>query len=186
MDKFYELKKICLNDNVPIIRDDVVLFFQKFFNQEWIKNYLEIGTAYGYSSYVVHNVNKNIKITTIEKNKKNIAIASKYISKFAKIINMDIREYKTNELFDVIFFDGPKTCQIEMFENLKNNLSENGIILIDNVFLKDLLKKSNSERVKKIIKKNNLFIEYIKKINNWEFNIYDIGDGIGVLKKCKR
>ncbi len=185
MDKLNELKTICLNNNIPIIRDDIVLFFNDFFKQEWISNVLEIGTAYGYSSYVIHNINKNIKITTIEKNKNNIEIANQYISDFAKVINTDVRDYQTDEVFDVIFFDGPKTCQIEMFENFKNNLHDNGIFLIDNIFLKGLLKKTNSTRVKKIIDKNNLFISYLKDLKDWKLEIYNIGDGLGVLKRCK-
>lgn len=180
-----ELKELCISKNIPIIRDDIALFFQDFFKQEWIKNVLEIGTAYGYSSYIIHNSNANIKITTIEKNIECIKIAQKYISNFANIINIDVREFHSSEKFDVIFFDGPKTCQMEMFDNLRNNLSENGIILIDNIYLRDLANKSQSYRVKKILDKNNKFVEYVKCLEEWTLDIYDIGDGLGVLKRCK-
>lgn len=183
--KLNELKQICISDNIPIIRDDVIEYFVTFFRNNNIQTILEIGTGYGFSSLLFLSLNNNTKITTIEKDENRIEIAKKFLTERTKIIKTDIRDFETNEKYDFIFLDGPKSCQIEIFEKLKDNLSKNGTIIIDNVFLNDLSKKSDSKRVKKIIEKNNKFIDYLKKLDDWNFNIVNIGDGIGELKKCK-
>ena len=181
-----ELKSICKNDNIPIVRDDTILLINKIINQLKIKRILEIGTAYGYSSYAM-SLNKSVrKIVTIEKNNANFLKAKCYLKdiKKIKIINGDIFEYKLFNNYDLIFIDGPKSNQDILFNRLKSHLKRNGIIIIDNIFLKKFNSKKNlTKNQLKLIEKVKNFNKFLRNLKDWFVLIKDIDDGVAIISK---
>ena len=56
-------------NNIPIMQKDGIKFLTKYIKENNIKNILEIGSAIGYSSIKMALVNKDIRVTTIERDK---------------------------------------------------------------------------------------------------------------------
>ncbi len=181
-----ELKSICKNDNIPIVRDGTILLINRIINQLKIKTILEIGTAYGYSSYAM-SLNKSVrKIVTIEKNNLNFLKASFYLKdiKKIKIINGDAFKYQFFNKYDLIFIDGSKSHQDVLFNKLKKCLKRSGIIIIDNIFLKKFSTKKNLTRnQQKLIKKVEDFYKFLQNLKGWFVLIKDIEDGVAIISK---
>lgn len=188
--KLLELKKICINNNIPIIRENTLDLILDYIKKNDVYSILEIGTAYGYSSLAFSLSEKVNFIETIEKNFNNYKIAIDFISplKIEKLnlLNIDAFEYKTQKKFDLIFIDGPKSNQIELFNKYSEFLSNNGVIFIDNLYLNKIRtipeeRKTSSQ--KKIIKKVDEFVNFLKSQKDWKFELIDIDDGVGIVKK---
>lgn len=188
--KLLELKNICINNNIPIIRDNTLDLILDWIKNNDIYSILEIGTAYGYSS-LAFSMNEKINfIETIEKNFNNYKIAIDFISplKIEKLnlLNIDAFEYETNKKFDLIFIDGPKSNQIKLFNKYLHFLSDNGVIFIDNLYLnkiRNIPEESKTNSQKNIIKKVDEFVNYLKSQKSWKFELIDIDDGVGIVKK---
>ena len=73
--------------HVPIMLKDGIEFLLEYIKNNNIKNILEIGTAIGYSSIRMAQVNNDIKVTTIERDSKMYNEALKNIKSF----NLDNR-----------------------------------------------------------------------------------------------
>lgn len=191
--KLNELKEMCISNNVPIIRDNTEKFIINYINDNNISTVLEIGTAYGYSAFSIC-MNCNIKyFESIEKNINSYNIAKKFIDplniKHLNLIYFDAFKYTPIKKFDLIFIDGPKANQIELFEKYINFLKPNGKIIIDNLYLQKIRniedsKKTNSQ--KNLIKKLDNFVDYLKNIKNYKFELIDIDDGVGVISKYEQ
>ena len=77
--------------------------------------------------YLNHHIGMQ-KVDALEEYLKDI--------KMIHIVNLDAILFKTNEKFDLIFIDGAKSHQEIMFEHCQKFLNNNGIIVVDNIFLK--------------------------------------------------
>jgi predicted O-methyltransferase YrrM len=154
-----EIKQISVKDNIPILRDITLEYFLTFIHTKKYKNLLEIGTAYGYSACAFATCESLQHITTLEKNYDNFLKAKIFLNGNPKInaINADAFDFLPNEQFDVILLDGPKGHQIELFEKYIKFLAPNGVMFIDNIYLKKFQdntvltknQKSLLEKVKK-------------------------------------
>ena len=97
---------------------------------------------------------------SLEKNFDNYSIAKQYLNdKRLELINIDAFEYQPMSKFDIIFLDGPKSHQEILVQKYLNYLNENGIMVIDNLYLKkfdklapDQLSKNQLKLVQKIDK----------------------------------
>ena len=182
------IEKYAKDNNVPIMEHEGIEFLTKYIKEHNVKKILEIGTAIGYSAIRMALIDNNIKIVTIERDKNRYDEALKNIS------NMDLKNQITpilndafdvvlDEKYDLIFIDAAKAQYIKFFEKFKNNLSENGVIISDNLNFHGLTHgehKNLSRNVKGLVRKLNLYIEFLK--NNEEFNtiFLELGDGIGI------
>jgi predicted O-methyltransferase YrrM len=155
------IKEKSVHDNVPIVRERTIEYIQKYIIDHKYTSYLEIGTAYGYSAAQIERVESVNKIVSVEKNEHNYKIAKNFLFKSTRItlVNEDAFLYEPKETFDVIFLDGPKSHQDVLLEKYAKYLNNDGIIFIDNMFLKKFDHY-------KVLSKNNLAL--IKK--NKEFN----------------
>ena len=97
--------------------------------------------------------------------------------------------YSTDEeMFDLIIIDAAKAQNKNFFEKFKNNLSDKGLIIIDNLSFHGLVGKSSeikSKNLKALVRKIENFITFLKE--NKEFNIefIEVGDGIAICQKKK-
>lgn len=178
-------------NKVPIMLKDGIDYMCNYIKENNIKNILEIGSAIGYSSICMALVDKDIKITTIEKDIERYTIAVSNIDEFnlsdrINIINMDALEYKTTSKYDLIFIDASKGNNINFFNLFKDNLTTNGVIITDNLSFHGLVEDSTLIKTKNqrgIVNKIKLFIEFLD--NNKEFiTIYiPVGDKIAISRK---
>lgn len=193
MGSIKELKTYASLNSIPIMQDDGIEFLENYIRENDIKNILEIGSAIGYSAIRMAKIDKTIKITTVERDKERYEEAVKNIEKFnlndqIDIILKDALEIDIDGKYDLIFIDAAKAQSIKFFEKFKENLNENGTIITDNLNFHGLTKNPEnikSKNLKALVKKINMYKEFL--INNKDFTteFIDTGDGISISKRNK-
>lgn len=191
MVRILELEEYAEKNNIPIMQKDGIEFLLKYIEENNIKNILEIGSAIGYSAIRMTLVNKDIKVTTIERDKERYSLAVKNISDFnlnnrIEIILSDAFDVELKDNYDLIFIDAAKSQYIKFFEKFKNNLSINGVIVSDNLNFHGLTKadeKTLSRNVRGLVRKLNKYVEFLENNKDFETQFYDIGDGVSISKK---
>ena len=187
-----QIKEYAKENNVPIMMEDGIEFLTDYIKKNNIKNILEIGTAIGYSAIKMALVDKDIKITTIERDENRYQEALKNI----KIFNLenqitpilkDAFEVELTDEFDLIFIDAAKAQSIKFFEKFEVNLKQNGTVITDNLNFHGMVQKDEKEitsrNVRGIVRKTKAYIEFLKENKNYETTFYDIGDGISISIK---
>lgn len=187
-----QIKEYAKENNVPIMMEDGIEFLTDYIKKNNIKNILEIGTAIGYSAIMMALVDKDIKITTIERDENRYQEALKNI----KIFNLenqitpilkDAFEVELTDEFDLIFIDAAKAQSIKFFEKFEVNLKQNGTVITDNLNFHGMVQKDEKEitsrNVRGIVRKTKAYIEFLKENKNYETTFYDIGDGISISIK---
>lgn len=183
------LFELCQINKIPIIREKTAQLIFNFIINKKYQSILEIGTAYGFSTLIWNQIDSIKLIVSVEKKIENYIVASKFLTNKKKItlINDDAFNYSPNKNFDLIFIDGPKSRQDKLVEKYINYLNDNGIIVIDNLFLKKYanvqFEKLTKNQKKLLIKVNN-FRNWLQNNKiNFNFTLYDIDDGVGIISK---
>ncbi len=187
------LKKTAKANHIPIIQDEGLEFIINYIKENNVKKILEIGTAVGYSSIAFASIDKNINITTIERNDDMYKEAIKNINDFnlnnqIKVIHDDALNININDKYDLIFIDAAKSQYINFFEKYKNNLDTDGVIITDNLSFHGLVEddsKTNNRNTKQLVKKIRNYIEFLKNNEEFKTEFLSIGDGISVSKLNK-
>ncbi len=185
-----EIKNKAIIDKIPIMQDEGIEFLTNYIKNNNVKQILEIGTAVGYSSIKMALINKNINITTIERDEVRYKEAIANITKMnlnnqIKCIKGDALEIELNDKYDLIFIDAAKSQNIRFFEKYKCLLNKNGSIIVDNIYFHGVIHEDDSKlsrNVRGIKRKILEFIDYINSQTEYENKIYSKGDGIMVIK----
>ena len=184
-----DIKEYGINNKVPIMSEDTIDEIKKIIANNNIKTILEIGTAIGYSTICFASLNID-NITSIERDKSRYDIACNNVKlsnlNNIKLINEDALNININEMFDLIIIDAAKSQNLKFLNKYKNNLNENGIVIIDNLNFHGLVGSSDSiksRNLRQMVRKIENFINYLN--NNDEFNVkyIEVGDTIGVCKR---
>lgn len=192
MDRMVEnLEKYAIEFNIPIIQKDGLNFIVEYIKNNNVKTILEIGSAIGYSAINFALVNTNITVTTIERDIERYNEAVKNIKDFnlekqIKIFNIDAFDYSDENKYDLIFIDAAKAQYIKFFEKFKNNLSETGVIISDNLSFHGLVENpenTNNRNTKQLVSKISKYIDYLKNNEEFDTTFYKLGDGISISKK---
>jgi len=128
------------------------------------------------------------KVTTIDRDDRFVNLAKDFWSK-AKVdkkidfilgmANEKLDQFKP-QTFDMIFVDADKTNNIQYYEKCKNLITNNGILIFDNVLWKGKVSEDSNDPKAKKIKE---FNSYVKNDNYFEISLISIGDGIMLCKK---
>ncbi|MBQ4263767.1 MAG: methyltransferase domain-containing protein [Bacilli bacterium] len=192
MELLSEIKKYAIEKEVPIMQDEASDIIIKNIKENGLINILELGTAIAYTTIKLASINENIKITSIERDDERYNVAKKNVEKSnltnINLIHDDIYNTSFEEMFDLIIIDAAKAQNKNFFEKFKNNLSDKGLIIIDNLSFHGLVGKSSeikSKNLKALVRKIENFITFLKE--NKEFNIefIEVGDGIAICQKKK-
>lgn len=193
MEELLKIKSFANREAIPIMQDESCDFICNYIKQNDIKTVLEIGTAIGYSSIRFASVKNDIHITTIEididrflKAKENIKTCG--LENNITVIHDDALTYLCEQQFDLIFIDAAKAQYINFFEKYKNNLSENGVIISDNLSfhgMVDDLSLTHNYSTKKLVRKIQKYVEFLKTNQEFETVFFEIGDRISLSKKNK-
>lgn len=194
MGSLEEIEKYAKDNNIPIMQKDGIKFLEEYIKENNIKKILEIGSAIGYSAIKMALIDKNIKITTIERDEERYKEAIKNIDKLhlnnqIEIILKDALDIEIKDKYDLIFIDAAKAQSIKFFEKFKNNLDDNGSIITDNLNFHGLTKevdKIKSKNLKALVKKINKYKEFLKNNEEYMTIFYENGDGISVSKKINK
>ena len=190
-----DIKNESLDENVPIITDEVLNYMIFTARNIKARNILEIGTATGYSGlFLAQIANENSGfLTTMEideirygkavENFKKLGLFEKNKMIFGDALE-EIPKLDKNVKYDFIFIDASKGQYLKFFEMSYELLNENGIIFIDNLMFRGLVAADKEEipkRYKTIVKR---LKEFIEKINEeYNFVLLPFGDGVGIVKK---
>ena len=190
-----DIKNESLDENVPIISDEVLNYMIFTARNIKARNILEIGTATGYSGlFLAQIANENSGVlTTMEideirygkavENFKKLGLFEKNKMIFGDALE-EIPKLDKNVKYDFIFIDASKGQYLKFFEMSYELLNENGIIFIDNLMFRGLIAADKEEipkRYKTIVKR---LKEFIEKLNEeYNFVLLPFGDGVGIVRK---
>ena len=187
-----EIKKYAEENNVPIMQDDGIRFLMDFIIKNNINSVLEIGSAIGYSAIMMASANKNLKITTVERDQERYMEALKNIKLFnledrITLVFSDALDIDIDGSFDLIFIDAAKGQNIKFFEKFELNLNNGGYIITDNMNFHGLVAKDPSEiesrNLRQLLRKIREYRDYLDTRKDYEIELLDTGDGIAVAHK---
>lgn len=186
MQSLQEFREWAINNKIPIVREQTEKLLIDKIKEINPKKILEIGTAVGYSGTIMLK-NSNAVLTTLEIDEERFELAKEKFKEFevenrVRQVLGDAKEYlkETQEKFDFIFLDGPKSHYVEYLENLIEMLNTNGAIFADNVLFRGLV-LSGEEPPKKyrtIVRNLRKFLKQLEKNEKLSTKIYEIEDGI--------
>jgi len=189
-----EMEKYAKEYNVPIIEKESINFIKKYIQLNDVKSILELGTAIGYSSIQMASVDKDITITTIERDEKKYMEALKNIKKCdlekqIEVVFQDALDVNlVGRTYDLIFIDAAKGQYIKFFEKFSHYLNPNGVIISDNINFHGLVgqdKSDMSKNLKGIVTKLENYIDFLRDNREFTTKFYDIGDGLSVSFRNK-
>ncbi len=185
-----EIREYGIKNDVPIMSVESIETITKIIKDNNIHSILEIGTAIGYSTICLASIDGINKITSIERDNDRFEIAKSNVEKSnlnnINLIFGDATDIEINDKYDLVIIDAAKSQNRRFFDKYKNNLNDNGIIIIDNLDFHGYVGKSKeikSRNLRQMVRKIEQFIEYLN--NNEEFNVeyIEVGEKIGVCKR---
>lgn len=190
-DKIKKLEVSARSRGIPIMMSDGIDYLCDYIRKNNIKNILEIGSAIGYSAIRMALVDKDIKITTIERDNERYNEAVRNIDEFSlggqiEIILGDAMDIEVNGLYDLIFIDASKGHNIDFFNKYKKNLKEHGVIITDNLSFHGLVENEElaiTRGQRGIVRKIKNFIEFLDKQEDFYTEYIPLGDKIAVSKR---
>ncbi len=190
-----QLKKIrayASREAVPILQDETGEFICKYIEEHDVKSVLEIGTAIGYSSIKFASVRDDVLVTTIEldidrhitavENIKQAGLSDRVTAIHGDALFYELGDQK----FDLIFIDAAKAQYIKFFEKYKANLADGGVIISDNLSFHGMvadLSLTHNYSTKKLVKKIQKYVEFLKTNTEFETEFFECGDGISVSRR---
>lgn len=185
-----EIKQFGVENNVPIMSVETIDTINKIIDENSIHSILEIGTAIAYST-INFASNKNIeRITSIERDdeREKIAISNVEKSNLKNItlIHDDALNTEITDKFDLVIIDAAKSQNTKFFNKYKNNLTENGIIIIDNLEFHGYVGKSKeikSRNLRQMVGKIEKFLDFLNTQEEYSVEYIEVGDRLGVCKK---
>lgn len=186
-----EIEDYAEEKNIPIMQKKGIDFLCKVIDKNEIKNILEIGTAIGYSAIKMANVNKDINVTSIERDQDRYMEALKNVkkAKLDKRINVifgDALDINLDDKYDLIFIDAAKGQYIKFFEKFKENLNDNGVIVSDNLSFHGLVEQKErieSRNLRQLVGKIKKYIDFLNDNKEFKTKFYKVGDGIAISLK---
>ncbi len=188
-----EMRLFARESWIPVILDDSLAYIEDILSKKKICNILEIGTAIGYSSICFSKfLSENGRIDTLEIDKQRIMLAKANIDMYKLNDKINIIEGdaikvlpRLTKKYDFIFIDGPKSHYIEYLPICLELLSDDGVIIADNVNYKGMVKGEEKVKHKQRTAVNRLreFIDAVKNDSKLNSELVDVGDGILIITK---
>ena len=185
------IKNFAMKNEVPIMQDEGSDFICDYISNHDVKSVLEIGTAIGYSAVRFAKLSPEIRVTSIEIDGERYKEALKNVEKNGlkdriTLILGDALSEEISGKFDLIFIDAAKAQYIKFFEKYKENLSDTGAIITDNLSFHGMvedLSLTHNYSTKKLVKKIRKYIDFLKTNGEFETEFFDKGDGISVSRR---
>ena len=185
------MEKYADEENIPIMEKKGIDFLCKFVEKNDIKSILELGTAIGYSAIRMALVNKDIKVTSIERNQDRYMMAVKNVKACdledrITLICGDALDVDIKEKYDMVFIDAAKAQNINFFNKYKENLNKYGVIVTDNISFHGFVESKEeieNKNLRGLVMKIRDYIEFLKNHPEYETKFYKVGDGIAITYK---
>ena len=185
-----EIREYGINNNVPIMSVESIDTITNIIKENNVNSILEIGTAIAYSTICFASIPCVEKITSVERDDDRYSLASSNVnnSKLSNItlIHDDALNIEVNDKYDLIIIDAAKSQNRRFLDKFKNNLNENGIIIIDNLDFHGMVGKSSeikSRNLRQMVRKIEKFIDYLDNQDEFDVKYIEVGDRLGICKK---
>ncbi|HOI47114.1 MAG TPA: O-methyltransferase [Bacilli bacterium] len=187
-----KIREYATNHKVPIIQDEGLVFLIQLIKIKKPLRILEIGTAIGYSAIQMTRFSEAM-IDTIERNPEMVQLARDNIKTFhygdrifvieADALELDLTKLKST--YDIIFIDAAKAQYQKFFERFSPLLSEDGIIISDNLAFHGFVydDQIKSKNIRGLVRKIEQYINWLAQHPNFNSLFFDIGDGMAVSER---
>lgn len=162
---------------------DAAQYICDLINERYIYRMLEVGSGIGFSAnYFALNTHMT-SITSIEKEFGFFMECKKRkLSDKIEFIWKNFNDFESISKYPLIFLDAAKSKQEELFLKAEKLLKSRGLIIVDNIFLKRLQNRNDSDAIK-LIEKNEKFKDFLLNLENFNVEIVDVGDGLAICQK---
>ncbi|UFT97864.1 O-methyltransferase [Radiobacillus kanasensis] len=189
-----EMEQYAKEHHVPIMEPLGIELLQQLIRIKRPKKILEIGTAIGYSALRMLEAYPQANIYTIERDEERFHVAQEYIhsqeveDKISLIFGDALETtslVKENGPFDLLFIDAAKGQYQVFFEQYSPLLSEDGMVISDNVLFKGLVanQSGDNKRLDQIAQKIKRYNEYLVNHPRYKTTILPVGDGVAISVK---
>ncbi|RKQ37867.1 O-methyltransferase [Oceanobacillus halophilus] len=191
-----ELEEQAIKNNVPIMDTVGIHFVMQLVRIKQPKRILEVGTAIGYSALRMLEASPNTSIVTIERDETRYQQAINNINKLEKTNQIEViygdaldileKLQEENQNFDFIFIDAAKGQYRRFFDLCSPLLTNNGMILTDNVLFRGYVMTDSQEipkRYRKMVEKIKLYNQFLMNHPAFTTSIIPIGDGVALSYK---
>ena len=175
---------------IPAVRYEVALLLNIIASIKRPKDVLDIGFGSGASSiFIKDGCNDNSNIISLERDKNRFLRGEKLLEhlniSMLNIINdTALAFFENNKIkFDFVFLDSAKNEYVNLLPIIKNNLSKEGLLIVDNT----LFNNKVVEDIEKIEKRHKNIVSTLKEFNHILSNDNDfktiflsIGDGVSI------
>lgn len=195
-DLLKEMENFAKDHHVPIIELEVAQFLRVLLSIHQPTRILEVGSAIGYSALVMASTPTiHPQITGIELRDDYANLADVFIQKAKKeeqiqILRGDALEVlpTLNESYDFIFIDAAKGQYPKFFKEAERLLTEDGVIISDNVLFQGMICEEGIVNRRKItiIKRLRKYIDELMKNPDFITSIVTIEDGMAISKRIKK
>ena len=191
----HEMEVYATENSVPIVEPETARFLSVMCRVAKPKKILEVGCAIGFSSILRAKATADdCEIATLECNEEMVHIARENIKKAGyaekiSVIEADAKDYLSyiddDEVFDIIFLDGPKAHYIYILDECVRLLKKGGIIISDNVLYKGMTADDNHVVRRKItiVKRLRKYIDMLMEHKELETSLLPLGDGVTISVK---
>lgn len=138
-DYLMDIRENALENGIPIIRPSVQGFLRFMMRYAKPGNILEIGTAVGFSSLLMHEYAPDAHITTIENYEPRLVTARENLERYGgDTITLcegnaeDILPGLDDEAYDFVFLDAAKGQYIVILPQIVRVLKHGGLLVADN------------------------------------------------------
>ncbi|KZE66941.1 SAM-dependent methyltransferase [Fictibacillus phosphorivorans] len=178
--------------NVPIMDLVGIETLLSYVRLKKPRRILEVGTAIGYSAIRMALACETAEIISIERDEERYNIAKDNVKNLFLESRITLLFGDANELqgqvedyapYDFIFIDAAKGQYQNFFDHYSSMLSEDGIIVTDNVLFRGYVADESgleSRRLRSLVKKIRSFNEYMMQHPDYQSSILPVGDGMMV------
>ena len=177
-----EIEQFAAKNYVPIARKPLIQYMIKTIQEHQYTRMLEIGTGIAYTCICLAK-HTPIHITSIEYSLDRYQLCVENIHDFdfdsrIQLIFGDATQIEIQDSFDLIFIDAAKLKNQLFFDKFSPLLSYQGMIIIDNMDLKDFKARVSKEKYEKYATCNQRLKEYLESREDFSVEYLNIGDGI--------
>lgn len=143
------LRQGAADEGVQVISNEVGEFISFYIKNKGIKEVVEIGSGFGYSTKLLHILLPEARIVSLERYYPRFEKARDSLKDSrVKFINMDALDYlkERKESIDLLFLDGSKPHYIHFLESALPLMSSGSLIIADNILARGLSYDRESTR----------------------------------------
>lgn len=189
-----QLRTYAKENHIPVMFEDGLAFLIQLVRENETRSFLEIGTAIAKTAITVASLSENMQVVTIERDPEmieqaKINIANSDVTRQIQLIEGDANEVDLpSQEFDCIFIDAAKAQYQRFFAKYSPLLSQDGIIISDNMNFHGMVENpelTHNRNTKHLVRKIRAYREFLKDLDGFETEFYDVGDGVAVTRRKK-